>query len=107
MDRGSKCAKFGRGDTARANGTCILWPLGAPVQITPNNSYTSSELGYTENPNGTKCKRCSNFLAPNDCRMVDRSSPGDDPRVIHPEACCAAQSPKTTGGYSNYLRLNG
>lgn len=50
---------------------------------------TKLQAGYTENKEGFSCKRCEYFkVGENDCRAVDKGSPGLTPGIIHPNACC-------------------
>lgn len=69
-------------------GSCGLFYFGPPAG--KGFGYlTIIQTGYEENPEGFSCKRCRRFLpARLDCRHVDRNSPGDDPGLIHPDACC-------------------
>lgn len=90
-----QCAEYGKTDTARANGYCILWAFGTPKPgLVPTGAYTPLETGYGEKVNGTKCYRCGNFIQGDLCKRVDEKSPGDTPGKIDPNACCQAQYPK-------------
>ncbi len=47
------------------------------------------QAGYAENKTGFSCKRCEYFIVgKNDCKKVDRESPGLTPGKIHPNSCC-------------------
>lgn len=94
----NQCAEFRSQDTAKPHGTCTYWAFGKPVAgLKPSGAFTPAELGYTEDPNGTKCIRCKYFDSKGYCQKVDESSPGDDPGKITPGACCANQTPKVRG----------
>lgn len=50
---------------------------------------TPQQIGLVHSNFGFSCKRCVNFIVGMfDCRRVDRTSPGDTPGMIHPDACC-------------------
>lgn len=89
------CASLQLTDTVRANGTCILWEIGPPRPgLMPLGCFEKDQVGYTENPNGTKCYRCVMFLPSGACMRVDKNSPGDDPKRIDRNGCCNSQSPR-------------
>lgn len=89
-----RCASHGPTDVIKPNGTCTYWRHGIPTPgLAIAGSITKQESGYTEDPNGTLCRRCK-FFFKGDCEKVNKNSPGDDPGQIHPMACCANQTPR-------------
>lgn len=89
-----KCEVHSIQDTTLPNGYCIQWVYGKPKGVKPLGCVTPLESGYGELKNGTKCIRCAHFNGRDDCDLVDKESPGDDPYMIHPQACCDNQTPK-------------
>lgn len=92
-----RCAEAHEHETARPFGSCINWAQGPAVPgLKPRGAYTLEELGYTEDRNGTKCKRCRfyDIEAKNYCHVVDENSEGDTPGIIDPNACCDNQEPR-------------
>lgn len=76
-------------------GTCGLFVRGKPNRLFEREEQLGAvsklESGYTENKEGFSCKRCEYFYpTTNDCQKVDRDSPGDDSKRIHPDGCCNA-----------------
>lgn len=71
--------------------TCGYFVKGKSLpDISPAGNLSKLEAGYIEPPNGVSCKQCEYFSAvKEDCQVVDKNSPGDDPGKIHPDACCA------------------
>lgn len=83
-------------------GTCGYWVKGKPLpaiqDLQPTAALSKLESGYTEAPSGYSCKRCDEFLPDSqDCVKVDRNSPGDDPGLIHADACCCRWEPISKG----------
>jgi hypothetical protein len=88
-DAGLRCAWFGPTVPVKDYGTCIYFAHGTVADIPYLGLFTKEELGYEENKEGFSCKRCEEFsYARNDCKKVDRNSPGDTPGTISPNACC-------------------
>lgn len=86
--KGSTCAVYS-GKASADEGGCGVYIHGEPGKIEPFGLLTKEQVGYTENKNGFSCKRCEYFLVGKmDCRKVDRTSEGDTPGIIHPNACC-------------------
>lgn len=82
-----QCAELASSDTVKSNGTCILWSYGASKPgMKPTGAYTKAEVGYTENPNGTLCRRCEYFNGADACQKVEGA--------INPHACCSNQEPR-------------
>ena len=87
-------------------GSCGYWVFGVPVTSevvgATSRMLTPLQSGYAVNPYGTgfSCKRCNHFVAKvlvsgemdesGGCNVVDFDTPGDDPGMIHPDACCNA-----------------
>lgn len=89
-----RCASHGVSDAIKDNGTCTYWRQGRPTAgLRITGALTKQESGYTEDPNGTLCRRCR-FFFKGDCEKVDKNSPGDDKGQIHPMACCGNQLPR-------------
>jgi len=79
--------------------TCNYWTQGQPEHLVPIGALTATESGLARRVNGAGCKRCEYFNVEKwDCEKVDKDSEGDDPGVIHPDACCNAQSPDKVRG---------
>jgi hypothetical protein len=84
------CALFSGNATVKPFGSCGLWTEKKPGVIVPRiATVTKTEAGYVENEQGFSCKRCEEFILSGDCEKVDKDSPGDDPGMIHKNACCA------------------
>lgn len=82
-----RCAELGRNDVVSPNGYCILWAEGRQAQhLEPHGSYTKSEVGYGEDPNGTLCRRCEYFDGHSSCKIVEGT--------ISPHGCCDNQEPE-------------
>lgn len=101
-----RCTIHGPEDVIRAVGSCGYWVPGASVTSAthePMGSVTPIQSGYVENAPGLSCKRCAAYapLFTSDgsmsvkggCFIVDFNTPGDDPGIIHPNACCADWTP--------------
>jgi hypothetical protein len=89
-DQGNKCAIYGSSVAIKPYGTCGEWiKKKGNVEIPYIGGYTKENTGYVENPEGFTCGRCDEFLPEaNDCKKVDKDSPGDDPGSILSGACC-------------------
>lgn len=95
-----RCTIHGE-DVIRATGSCNFFVHGPPItsaEDEPHGMVTTMQSGYEENPYGVgfSCKRCTFFVPHPDggesggCDIVDYDSSGDDPGMIHPNACCNA-----------------
>jgi len=85
------CVLHRPGDKTRANGTCRFFSVGEPIPGRKSTGRTSkSDSGYKENPykTGFRCNRCTFYTKGQDCRVVDRKSPGPNIDKISPEATC-------------------
>lgn len=84
--------------------SCGYWIPGEPTSTKfsvgePHGNVTPQQSGLESNPAGFSCKHCANYVAKvlpgnvmgdsGGCNVVDYNSPGDDPGMIHPDACCA------------------
>lgn len=89
-DQGNKCALYGSGVAIRPYGACGLWiKKKGNIEIPYIGTYNKENTGYAENQDGFSCARCEEFLPDqNDCKKIDKDSPGDDPGSIQPGACC-------------------
>jgi len=89
------CVLHGADDTILATGSCNYFAKGEQqLGFSPLNLLTPYESGYMENEEGFSCKRCVHFdMAEFNCDEVDRSSAGDDPGQINPDACCNEWEP--------------
>jgi len=86
-----KCALYGPTFPIKPYGGCNLWIHAEPGKFTIPwvGLVTKEQTGYMENKEGFSCKRCEEFLPEqNACKKVNRFSPGDDPGIIHFNACC-------------------
>lgn len=86
-----KCALYGPTVSINAYGGCNMWIHGEAGQYNMPwlGLLTKLQTGYMENKLGFSCKRCEEFIAgKNACEKVNRFSEGDDPGMIHPNACC-------------------
>lgn len=89
-----RCAELGLSDVVLPQGYCELWSYGSPIPgLQPLGCYRPEQVGYGEDPRGTKCRRCVNYDN-GYCKVVDEASAGDDPGRIDPNACCNAQEPR-------------
>ena len=72
-------------------GTCGYWAKGKPYPgLEPMGSVSKVESGYVEHKPGYSCGRCEYFSAEKqDCQVVDKDTPGDDPGKITAQGCCA------------------
>ncbi len=95
------CAIHKPSETILARGYCTYWVHGAPAGLEAGalGQLTRIESAYGEDPNGTKCSRCTNFDA-GYCRKVDEKTPGDDPGRIDRNGCCNVQTPIAAGARS-------
>jgi hypothetical protein len=82
-----RCVEFGPGKRVLATGYCINWSPGERVHfLPPMGSYQSAQLGYGEDPRGTKCGRCKHFDGLDACEIVEGR--------IDRDACCNNQEPR-------------
>lgn len=86
----NKCAVYGPSVPIRPIGSCGMFiKRKGNAEIGFIGGVTKEETGYVENQEGFSCKRCDEFLPDeNDCKKVDKDSPGDDPGNIESGACC-------------------
>lgn len=89
-DQGNKCAIYGSSVAIRPYGTCGEWiKKKGNIDVPFMGGYTKENTGYVENLDGFSCARCDEFLADqNDCKKIDKDSPGDDPGAVVSAACC-------------------
>lgn len=91
LAKAERCTIHGKRDMIKSYGSCGLFVKGMPMEGHPMGNVTKQESGYVEHGPGFSCKRCEYFdAAKQDCEIVDRDSPGDDPGIIHRDACCNA-----------------
>jgi hypothetical protein len=108
-----RCIAHGPDVEILATGSCSFWLYGQPklsAQAKPLDFITPIQSGYQNNPAGAgwSCKRCRHFVAKCDeqgrlseqggCDLVDFRTDGDDPGMIHPDACCNANELDTMLG---------
>lgn len=86
----NNCAIYGPGVSIKPIGGCGEFILKKGNFEPPYiGGYTKENTGYLENPEGFSCGRCEEFLPEgNDCKKVDKDSPGDDPGAILSGSCC-------------------
>lgn len=88
------CSLFGAGDPINPDtGSCGFYvhedTEKSGIASPPVGVISKLQAGYAENSKGFSCKRCEYFLmGQNDCKKVDKESPGLTPAIIHPNACC-------------------
>ena len=89
-EHGNKCALYGSSVSIRPYGTCGLFvKQKGHVDIPFIGGYNKENTGYVENMEGFSCARCDEFLPEEqDCKKIDKDSPGDDPGKITSGACC-------------------
>lgn len=89
-DQANKCAIYGSSVSIKPYGGCGEWiKKKGNIDIPYIGGYTKENTGYVENPEGFTCGRCDEFLRDqNDCKKIDKDSPGDDPGSIESAACC-------------------
>lgn len=93
LPESSRCVLHGRDDKIGSMDSCGYWMGGLPgaLGLVPLGLVTKQESGFAENVHGAGCEQCIHFNAEDwQCEVVDETSPGDDPGMIHPDACCAA-----------------
>lgn len=91
IDERKLCVLHGFGDTFLVYDGCNFFVKGMPGTFgsNPIMGVTKQESGAARSTFGFSCKRCEHFDPITwDCSEVDRNSPGDDPGIIHPDACC-------------------
>jgi hypothetical protein len=86
----SRCALFGAVIPIKPIGTCGEWlQRKGNMEVPFIGGYTKEQVGYIEVPEGYSCAHCDEFLPEHeDCKKVDKDSPGDDPGKIVSGACC-------------------
>jgi hypothetical protein len=96
IDSSRRCVIHSPDDFISPGGSCGYFIPGIPGQfgLIPLSFVTKQESGYTDAVNGASCKRCKAWL-PDEwkCQEVDADSTGDDPSIIHPDACCCLWQP--------------
>ncbi len=89
-DHANKCAIYGSAVSIKPWGGCGEFIMRkSAIVIGYIGGYTKENTGYVENQDGFSCGRCDEFLPDeNDCKKVDKDSPGDDSGEIVAGACC-------------------
>ena len=72
-------------------GSCNFWKFGHETVPWLKPYYTKQIAGYAESRHGFGCKRCKEAIVEhNDCRKVDKDSPGFTPGIISAaKGCCS------------------
>jgi hypothetical protein len=86
-----RCALHGRDDYIGMEDSCGYFMPGAPgtLGFVPLGLLTKQQSGFAEDVSEASCKRCKSWDPENwACALVDKDSLGDDPGLIHPDACC-------------------
>lgn len=86
------CELFSILDKVRQYGTCSYWVYGTPAIAAggARGALTPLAAGYVERREGFSCGRCRYFnKEAQDCKIVDKDSPGDTPGKIVSGACCS------------------
>ena len=88
--KNQRCMVHGKDDVILETDSCGLFIYGESYDKgAPMGLYTPERSGLTHSKNGFSCKRCEYFNPPEKkCSEVDENSDGDDPGIIHPNACC-------------------
>ena len=86
----NNCAIYGSSVPIKPTGGCGEFILKKGNFDVPYiGGYTKENTGYVENPDGFTCGRCDEFIPENNnCKKVDKDSPGDDPGIILSGGCC-------------------
>jgi hypothetical protein len=86
----NKCALLGGALSIKPTGTSGFWvQKRGNIEVPFIGGLTKEEIGYIEEADGYSCAHCEEFLPEkNDCKKVDKDSPGDDPGEILSGACC-------------------
>lgn len=90
-----QCLIHGANDYIAPEASCGYFIQGTPssIGLVPLGLLTKQETGYVSDVGGASCKRCTAFNPDNwGCQRVDKDSVGDDPGMIHPDACCVLWS---------------
>lgn len=89
-NQANNCALYGSGISIKPYGGCGMFVYyKGNFEMPYIGGFTKENTGYVENPEGFTCGRCEEFLADEeDCKKVDKNSPGDDPGKILAAACC-------------------
>jgi hypothetical protein len=90
-----RCLIHRKDDVIKATDSCGLFIYGKAIEnARPLGIITPTQSGLTHSTTGFSCKRCTYFNSnAQKCTQVDETSDGDDPGIIHPDACCNAWSP--------------
>lgn len=86
MPMRQRCAEMSLIDVVLKNGYCTMWSEGPAHSGSMYGSYTKEQVGYGEDPKGTKCGRCKHFDGRDACEIVQGK--------IDKDACCNNQEPK-------------
>lgn len=100
LDKPKQCMLMGT-ENILVNDGCNDWAKGTPSLLgkSPLFIFSKNEVGWARSDYGFSCKRCEHFNVDNwDCEEVDKDSPGPDPHLIHPDACCNEWSPDPVRG---------
>lgn len=103
LDDKKRCQLLGS-DVVLVYDGCNNFCPGTPGSISASGDplfiLNPNEVGLTHSEYGFSCKRCVHFDGKNwACDEVDRSSEGDDPGMIHPDACCNEWEPDPLKGH--------
>lgn len=107
-----RCVFHGRDDYIGMEASCGYFMQGVPgaLGFVPLGLITKQESGYVEDVNEASCKRCE-YWNPEEwaCAKVDKDSVGDDPGIIHPDACCCLWGKSAERGNlpSSYFAVRG
>jgi len=91
IESSRRCVLHGASDIVLPTDSCNFFCLGVAGSFgqTPLGYVTKLESGFAHSTAGFSCKRCANWLRDEwGCVGVDKNSEGDDPGIIHPDACC-------------------
>lgn len=85
-----RCVLHGASDFIGPEASCGYFIQGPQIfGDRPLGLITKDESGYVDNVNEASCKRCKRWVQDGwACLEVNKDSPGDDPGMIHPDACC-------------------
>lgn len=89
-NQGNNCAIYGPSTSIRPYGTCGLFVKHkGNIEVPYIGGYNKENTGYVENQEGFSCAKCDEFLPEDeDCKKIDKDSPGDDPGKITSAGCC-------------------
>ena len=85
-----KCTNYVKKDeNVDSDGGCIEWKDLKNGRIEGNHDRTRVQTGYERNKAGFGCRRCEYLIVgAEDCKKVDKDSPGDAPGKITITTCC-------------------